>query len=354
MLARNRSGFTLVELALTVFLSAAVLGVTYLFLRSSMNQMRAGEGYADVQQNLRVAGEMLADEIRMAGYGIDYGNGQQGLVYAAPWDVVFNANINPEPDVFGDPRVPVAMDPAATPATVPASGTVLYAPTESFGTGAETVRFTLDSDGDGSITSADRGDEDEETMGGARDYVLGRTVFGSDSAGSNGGTREKVAVCAGPVAGDANPPVPLFQYLYDDDSDPSTPLKLWGDSNYDLSLSASEISSLGPVPSATLPQVQRIRVSLTGDNERLSSPSAMYASSTPPASVFRTEVGSGTGRGLSGSSAGRCSRTPTWTARGARARAGSPTLRSGSTQARGCSPARTARTRSRSTRGATR
>ncbi len=292
MLKRNQSGFTLIELTVTLVISAAILAVAYAFLRSSMSQLRAGEGYTNVQQNLRVAGEVLADEVRVAGYGIDYGSGQQGLVYAGPWDIVFNANVNPEPDVFGDPHVPVAMDPGASPSTVPAGGgTVLYAPSAAYGSGAETIRFTLDSDGDGSVTTADHGDDEEETEGGDRDYVLSRHVFGSDSSGSNGGAREKVAVCAGPSADPAISTLPLFQYLYDHDNDPSSALKLWGDASGDLALSAAEIAAISPVSSSTLPQVQRVRVTLTGDTKHLSSQSATLAASGPTGSTFRTEIG---------------------------------------------------------------
>lgn len=291
MRATDRSGFTLAELVLTVFISAAVLGIAYAFLRGSMDQMRAGEDYVDVQQNLRVAGEMLAEEIRMAGYGIDYGNGQQGLVYAGPWDIVFNANVNPEPDVFGDPRVPVAMDPSASPAYVGGGGATLYSPGAAFGTGAETIRYSLDSDGDGTITSNDRGDDDEEDAGGPRDYVLGRYVYGSDSTGSNGGAREKVAVCAGPSDDTDDPTTPLFQYLYDDDNDPQTALRLWGDSNGDMSLDASEIAAVTPVSVASLAQVKRVRVNLTGDAGRLGSGASTVNASEGASSSFRTELG---------------------------------------------------------------
>src|SRR5262245_14104826 len=287
----NRAGFTLTEIVVAIFLSAIVLVFVYSFLKKSMDATRAGEGFADVQQNLRVAGEMLADEVRQAGYGTDFGFGQQGLVYAGPWDIIFNANLNPEPDVFGDPHLPIAMDPAGSPNQVPASGAALYTPTRSFGTGAETIYFTLDSNNDGAVTTADQGDDAEEQAGGPRDYVLSREIFGSDSAGSNGGAREKVALCSGPSADPSITTVPVFQYLYDDDDDPATPLKLWGDLSRNLALESSEIALLTPVPTAALPQVQRIRITLLGDTRRLEGGDASVASSGDAGSTFRTEVG---------------------------------------------------------------
>jgi prepilin-type N-terminal cleavage/methylation domain-containing protein len=280
------AGFTMVEVLVVLVISAAVLAFAYSFLTKGLDATRAGEDHATVQQNLRVAGEMLSDQIRMAGYGIDFGNGQQGLVHAGPWDIIFNANLNPDPDVFGDPRPPGALDPSVTPSSVPAAGTVLYAPTRAFGTGAETIRISLDSDDDGVITDADRGDDDEEVDGGDRDYVLCRYVYGSDSLGSNDGVKEKVAVCVGPDADE--PPTPVFQYLYDDDDDPTTALLLWGDDSGNLVLEATEIENLTEMPSALLPYVRRVRVLLTGDSQRMASDAAAAASL--PSWEFRTEV----------------------------------------------------------------
>ncbi len=286
----NRSGFTLAELVIAVVLSAVVMVFVYSFLKKSTDATQAGEGFADVQQNLRVVGEILADNVRQTGYGIDFGNGQQGLVHAGPWDIVFNANLSPEPDVFGDARVPVAMDPAGAPSAVPATGPTLYSPARAFGTGAETVYFTLDSNGDGAVTTADQGDDDEEDAGGPRDYILSRHVYGSDSLGSNGGAREKIALCAGPSPDYGVTTLPVFQYLYDHDDDPTTPLLLWGDASGNLALESSEISAITAVPAATLPQVQRIRITLLGDTRDLSGTDGRVAASGDGSSTFRTEV----------------------------------------------------------------
>ena len=282
----GQAGFTMMEVLVVLVISAAVLAFAYSFLTKGLDATRAGEDQATVQQNLRVAGEMLSDQIRMAGYGVDFGNGQQGLVHAGPWDIIFNANINPDPDVFGDPRAPTALDPSVTPSSVPAAGTILYAPTRVFGTGAETIRISLDSDDDGAVTAADRGDDDEEVDGGDRDYVLCRSVYGSDSLGSNNGVKEKVAVCVGPDVSD--PPPPIFQYLYDDDDDPTTPLLLWGDASGNLVLETSEIETVTEMPSALIPYVRRVRVMLTGDSQRMASDAAAAASL--PSWEFRTEI----------------------------------------------------------------
>jgi prepilin-type N-terminal cleavage/methylation domain-containing protein len=281
----RQAGFTMMEVLVVLVISAAVLAFAYSFLTKGLDATRAGEDHATVQQNLRVAGEMLSDQIRMAGYGVDFGNGQQGLAYAGPWDIIFNANLNPDPDVFGDPRVPLALDPNLSPASVPAAGTILYAPARAFGTGAETIRLSLDSNDDGVVDDSDRGDDDEEVDGGDRDYVLCRYIYGSDSTGSNAGTKEKVAVCVGPDATDV--PTPVFQYLYDDDDDSTTPLLLWGDTSNNLILETSEIELLTPMPDALLAYVRRVRVQLTGDSQRM-------AGAAPAASLpsweFRTEV----------------------------------------------------------------
>jgi hypothetical protein len=121
-------------------------------------------------------------DMRSIGYGIDYTRGQMGLVYAGPYDVVFNANLRPEPDEGSTPGTPTAMNIMSSPATVPPSGTIMYAPSQTFQTGAETIRFTLDSTNDGVISTDDRTDDTIEETANPYDYTLVRQVYGFDGA----------------------------------------------------------------------------------------------------------------------------------------------------------------------------
>ncbi len=219
---------------------------------------------SDTQQNARVAVDFPVRDIRSLGYEVDYGDGQRGIVYAAPYDIVFNANIEPAADDGSTPGYPAAMDAGVGPTTVPASGTVLYAPAQTYDTGAETIRFTLDSTNDGHVDASDMYDDEMEGTANPYDYLLVKQVYGYDGS-TNGGSSQPIALVRGPEAypsGDYPPP--LFTYWYDHDDDRSTADALWGDSNNDRKLDQSEIAMLTPVDNANLARITKVGVTAIG------------------------------------------------------------------------------------------
>ncbi len=64
----NNRGFTLVELMITVLLSAVVAGVIYASYTSQRKIHRRQEAVVDMQQNARAALYLISQELRMAGY----------------------------------------------------------------------------------------------------------------------------------------------------------------------------------------------------------------------------------------------------------------------------------------------
>jgi hypothetical protein len=250
--------------SLTVLSVLLVIGIQA--FQNSRRLSRSAVEQGDRQQSTRIAVDLVTGDLRSTGFGLDMGSGQRGLVHAGPWDIIFNANISPAQDDPMAPGFPGAINLAAGPATVPPGGS-LYVPTTTFATGAETIRYTLDSDGDGAVGSADQGDDLEEATPNPRDFVLRKEVYGDRGDGTNGGTGENMGLVRGPVPDpDGTLPTPLFTYFLDDDNDPATPEVLHGDVDSDGKLSQAEIAFLAPIPAADLALVTRVVTTLTTED----------------------------------------------------------------------------------------
>ncbi|MDP3939731.1 MAG: prepilin-type N-terminal cleavage/methylation domain-containing protein, partial [Deltaproteobacteria bacterium] len=263
----HNQGFTLVEMALGLVIVSVVLiafaGVMNVMQRSSASTTQ----YAGAQQNARVALDFITENLRAAGSDIEAYNGQPTLAHAGPYQVVFNGDFDRDKTVQG--QTPLgAISAAQSPSTYPTSGTALYAPTRSYSTGAETIAFTLDSNQDGVVSSADYGDDAEEDTPNPHLYVLKRYVLGQDAGSAGNLVRESnVSLIRGPVAYvDGTNPPPLFEYYYNDDNDKATPDKLWGDDNpEDGALDDGEIAALSPVPDSLLHSVRRVKVNVVAE-----------------------------------------------------------------------------------------
>jgi prepilin-type N-terminal cleavage/methylation domain-containing protein len=261
---KRNNGFTMIEILIVVVVAAIVVAGLMYVLSGSRRATRIADIDSQAQQNARVAIDFVTKDLRSAGYGLDFGNGQVAIAYAGPYDVVINANIEPVPDRGSTPGYPAAIDISASPATVPPSGTALYTPARTYETGAETVRFTLDSNNDGVINQNDSTDEPVEGTPNPYDYSLLRQIYGFDGA-SNGGVNEPVALIRGPGPyTDGTYPHPLFTYWYDHDDDVSTPDLLWGDGSGNGELEQGEIVAIGPVTGANRTRINRIGITATG------------------------------------------------------------------------------------------
>lgn len=260
----REEGFTVIETLVVVALLTLLAVPLVQILMGGGRASRIADLDSETQQNARVAVDFPIRDIRSLGYEVDYGDGQQGIVHAAPYDIIFNANIEPAADDGSTPGYPAAMDAAASPSAVPAGGTALYTPTQTFDTGAETIRYTLDSGNDGYVDASDMSDDEMEGTPNPYDYLLVKQVYGYDGS-TNGGSNQPVALVRGPEpypSGDY--PMPLFTYWYDHDGDKSTVDALWGDSNNDGELGPSEIAVLTPVDAASLPKITKVGVTAIG------------------------------------------------------------------------------------------
>jgi prepilin-type N-terminal cleavage/methylation domain-containing protein len=260
---RRERGFTLIEALVVLVIGVIIAGGLMFILSGSRRTSRIAEIDAQSQQNARVAIDIMIRDLRSNGYGIDVGQGQLTLAHAGPYDVIFNANINPETDQGSTPGYPAAINTGSYPSSVPPGG-VLYRPNRTYDTGAETIRFTFDSNNDGMVSSDDRSDDTIEQTDNPFDYALIRQVYGYDGS-SNGGANEEIALLRGPEPyDDGSYPPPLFSYWYDHDDDESTADRLWGDNSGNGELESGEIAALTPVSGAILGSVSRIEVTAIG------------------------------------------------------------------------------------------
>lgn len=259
-------GFSAVEALVSVAVLAIIVLFAVTMFQNSNKMARSASIQGDSQQSARVAVDLITKDMRALGYGVDMGGGQVGLVYAGPWDVIFNANINPGTDNPLAPAQPAAINLAQAPSGVPAGG-ALYAPVISFTTGAETIRYTLDSNGDAAVDTTDQGDDPEEASPNPSDFVLRKEIYGDAGDGTNGGAGEPVAIVRGPVADQSGTlPSPLFMYWIDVDNDVTTAEVLHGDADGNGALSQAEIAAITPVPAAQLALVTRTVITVSAED----------------------------------------------------------------------------------------
>ncbi|MFA4946998.1 MAG: SdrD B-like domain-containing protein [Candidatus Krumholzibacteriia bacterium] len=264
--SKNSAGFTLVEMMVSVLvlgvLMIAMGGLFVLFQKSSAQTNE----YTEVQQNVRIALDFVTNHLRQAGSQTDYFRGQQPVVHAGPYQVAINADIDNQQTIDGLSPLS-AIRRAFSPNRVPASGTVIYAPTTDYQSNAETIVLTLDSNGDGVVSASDRGDDPEENGRNSNLFILKSVVYGYDGAGANEVRESNLALLRGPnMAPTWTIPQPLFQYFYDHDNNPSTADRLWGDGNLNGVLETGEITALTVMPQNLLSSIRKIKTTAVGES----------------------------------------------------------------------------------------
>ena len=206
-LDRRSRGFTLVELMITLMVLAVVMVVLTMVMYSASHNKVAVNNRVESEQAARVALDMMARDIRSAGFGADRSNvpPQPPIAYVDSMEILINANFS------GDigTRDTTAYDPNGAPKPFPLNATS-WTPPIKFRTGAETVRWTLDVNNDGAVTSGDRAvanGVDAQRSPNPNDYELVRQVYGDSSATAtnNGGWTERVALVNKP--GGTTPPI---------------------------------------------------------------------------------------------------------------------------------------------------
>src|SRR5262249_32307476 len=210
------------------------------------------------------------NDLRSAGYNtdLDYTTPQPQIAYVDSTQVLINADLLPYPQTSGSFSPPRAYDPGGTPKPAPLNATAGQPPIKDR-TGAEVIRYTLDANNDGAVTSADQTDPNGSSAAATpnpNDYALVRQVFGDSTGmllGNNGGSSEQIALVNKP--GGAVPP--LFTVYLKGSSTP------W---NWNA----------GPVPASQLKDIERITVQVSAPSTKPDN-KGQYAQT-----VLRSEVNS--------------------------------------------------------------
>jgi prepilin-type N-terminal cleavage/methylation domain-containing protein len=264
-------GFTLVELLITLTVLAMVMGIVAAMVYIGSKSKQATSTRIESAQGARVALDMIANDLRSAGYGADitHGTPQPQIAYIDSTQVLINANLSNWPDTATVTfPVPRAYDPSGNPRPKPLDGTA-WQPPVKYRTGAEVIRYTLDANNDGSIDNDDLADAVGALAARTKnpnDFVLLREVFGDSVggvAGNNGGATQEIALVRAP--GGTIPPM-YTVYLRGS----STP---WNWAN-------------GPIPVNRLNDVERITLQVTAASSNADS-KGRFAETT-----LRTEVNS--------------------------------------------------------------
>jgi prepilin-type N-terminal cleavage/methylation domain-containing protein len=247
-------GFTLIEMMITlIVLAVVVLALTTVMMTASHSK-QSSVNLAESTQAARVASDMIARDLRSAGYraDLDYTpRPQTPLAYVDSLQVLINENLSPFPDTSSFIRgFPQAYNPASTGKPFPLVGTA-WTPPIRYRTGAEIVRWTLDANNDGALNASDLTDPnaaDAQRTRNPNDWELLRQVYGDSSgasAGTNGPTTERVALISKPGGSVA----PLFTVYMKNATQPWD----W---------------SMGPVPVDSLDHVARVLVRVTAPSPK--------------------------------------------------------------------------------------
>lgn len=288
---RTGGGFSLVETLVAITVFVVIVGMVLTFLGRAHRVLETEAGSLETQQAARVATDEVSRNIQQAGYGIlrpDPGNPgawQRDVIYAGSHAFAFNADI--DPSIGG-------LSPANT-LTFPDGSTYVGEGAAAYTGGAETYVYTVDADGDGSITTTDRtasatgssnpaGENDNPL-----DYAIFRRVHGYNGTNYGGSLVPITAnlftnATSTDLYGDGTSPNPLFSYWLTEDLNndnllansecvviPCPPsstrapkIYLWGDTDFNEQLSESEKSALRTLPVGS-PSWSRNRLASSGN-----------------------------------------------------------------------------------------
>ena len=206
--AKDRRGFTLVELMITLTVLAVVMVVLMTVMYAAQRSRANTSNSVESAQAARVALDLLSRDLRSAGYGADLytASPQPPIAYIDSMQVLINANFSPWPDDTV-PKPPLAYNPLGTPQPFPLQPPRPWMPPMKYRRGAETVRWTLDLDNNGLVNAADISNAnglDAQRTPNPNDYVLVRQVYGDSTnnmVNNNGGQMERIALVRRPGGG---------------------------------------------------------------------------------------------------------------------------------------------------------
>ncbi len=270
---KSHSGFSLIELLISAIIMLILFAMVFTaFIQTRKISLR-NHIDAEIIQNARIGVDEMVRTMRMIGYRRDRENEQVALIEAAPFQVIFNADLDDTYKALTSTAVVKLYD-----ATV-------YSPSLKYATGAETVRWTLDSSDDGIVDTLDTNDnaEERETARNPNDMALIKEI--------NGGYDRQITLgVLGPYNVNDQPTyiTPMFQYWLLDSIDkmndtyiacqskissystyvPYTTFFLLGDTNCDGRLEGNERYFRSITSQVILKKVRRIQITLTAESDQ--------------------------------------------------------------------------------------
>lgn len=255
----NQSGFTLVELLISLVLSSLMFSAMLVVFQTQTRINTVEMDVVEAQQNARVAMSSLSQDIRQAGYFIDSFNKQPIWLDAAPHQLVFNANLSDQFVAMNkDSAVPLSDGTMYRPGdyAAPPQEENLPAHLDRYLNESETIRLTLDRTYDGQVTTSDH----QPGTVNPNVFTLTKEINGNPPAVLAYNVR-------GPIPfPDGTSPPPVFQYWGTFVSDEE--LHLWGDSDTTGYLSAGEKAALTRVPTSQLPNIRQVDITIMVETSR--------------------------------------------------------------------------------------
>lgn len=96
----TESGFTIIEVMIALLISGLVIAAVYSAFRSQQDSYLAQEQVVEMQQNIRAGVDLMAREIRAAGYDPSQ-NANAGVTVATVGQFAFTKDDNEDGDVLG-------------------------------------------------------------------------------------------------------------------------------------------------------------------------------------------------------------------------------------------------------------
>jgi prepilin-type N-terminal cleavage/methylation domain-containing protein len=250
IIMKSNSGFSLVELLIASTITLLVLSTVYTAFIQTRKVSIRNQMDTEILQNARIGLDEMVRTLRMIGYRRDWFNGQVAIIEAAPFQVIFNA------DVYANQS---ALPPGARVKLYDATDYV--APMQNYTTGAETIRWTLDTNDDGIVDRRDTNDDEEEklTSWNPNDMVFIKEI--------NGGYDRQITLgVLGPF--DVNDQrtniTPMFQYWL---LEPDYTFSLLGDNNNDGQLDGDEKYFRSITSQTILQRIRRIHITITTESD---------------------------------------------------------------------------------------
>ena len=253
---RSDPGFSLVEMLISATIMLIVFGMGFTaFIQTRKISVRNHRD-AEILQNARIGVDEMARTLRMIGYRRDKARGQVALIEAAPFQIIFNANLD-EGEPLSDRKN--ALPPGTFINLYDA--TLYTTPLQNYTTGAETIHWTLDSRRDGIVDKNDINDNEEErsTTQNPNDMVLIKRV--------NKGRAQQITLgVLGPYDVYDQPTYvpPLFQYWV---VSGNGTFSLLGDVDGNGKLEGDEFYFRSITSQAILSKVRRILVTITTESD---------------------------------------------------------------------------------------